>query len=327
MLPLPLNDGCLFVDNSMLELLTTCSRALQYNRLELRVAAAEKPSANFGSAIHKALEYRYKNYCNKRADEELLSQQAKLLTQFFTDRPQPIEDFRTLNWAIEVVRRYNNRYNIEPFNLLVNDKQEVMTEVSFALPFYEHIGFEKKIPVIYCGRIDLPVLWDNQLFIVDHKTTSILGPGFFDRMRMSAQQKGYSWAFQELTGRKAVGYVINAIRVKEPPQYVVDGKPRSSKTTTVEQWWDESLQRERFFLQDSELYEWRSNTIELIERFLWHHARGYMPMETAWCTVFGRCPYYDVCTLPAADRGVMLSSGLFTQNTWTPLKQPTQVKQ
>lgn len=332
--PLPLIDGCLFVDNSMLELLTTCPRALEYNRFHQRVAAVSKPSLAFGSAIHLALEHRYKNYGVHAPDVSLEMEQSEILTTFFDSNPPPADDFRNLNWAFEMIKRYNQTYDLEPFQLLTDAKGDKMVELSFALPLFTYKVSESNepllqklldIPVIYTGRIDLPVIWDNQLFIGDHKTTSMIGPSFFDKMKMSAQQKGYAWAFGELTGQKPVGYFINAIRTKEPPLSL--GKEGGRTKQTVAQWWRETFQRERYFLQPGELDEWKSNAIALVEEMFYHYQKGYMPMKTAWCNSYGRCPYYDVCSLPQSDRNIALQSGWFTKNVWDPLKKPTQAKQ
>ena len=334
--PLPLVDGCLFVDNSMLELLTTCPRALEYNRLHQRVAAVSKPSLAFGSAIHLALEHRYRNYGVHAPDVSLEMEQSEILTRFFNDNPQPEGDYRNLNWAFEMVKRYNQTYDLEPFQLLTDAKGDKMVELSFALPLFTYFptlreangnneAWAQGIPIIYTGRIDLPVIWDNQLFIGDHKTTSIIGPSFFDKMKMSAQQKGYAWAFGELTGQKPVGYFINAIRTKEPPLSL--GKEGGRTKQTVAQWWRETFQRERYFLQPGELDEWKSNAIALVEELFYHYQKDYMPMKTAWCSQYGRCPYFDVCSLPQNDRLIALGSNWYTDNTWNPLKVPTQSKQ
>lgn len=331
--PLPLIDGCLFIDNSSwVEGMSTCYRYLQYKSLNLRVPATAKPSLSFGSAIHLALEHRYKNYGPNSVTDKYYSEVAEILTSFFDANPPPVDDWRTLNWAMEVVRKYNERYGIEEFSLLAEDGKP-MVELTFSLPLFtwEHPdnevrdGIPNKVPIIYSGRIDLPVSLDGKIFVMDHKTTSLLGPQFFTGMKMSAQQKGYCWAFRELTKMDVSGYVINAIRTKEPPQYVV-GNTKQGKYTP-ETWWAESLQRERYYLGPNELDEWKQNTISLVEEFFFHYQRGYMPMKTHWCNQYGKCPYYDVCSLPQNDRGVMLNSGLFEDNTWSPLKQPSASKQ
>lgn len=366
--PLPLIDGCMFIDNSLLESLTTCPRALQYSRLNRRISSADKPSLSFGSAIHLALEFRYRVAKDTRPDNILESSQANILSNYFSKNPAPIDDWRNLNWAVETIKRYNQRYPVEEFSLLKYDeprkcdkcegkgavntlsdivscpwcsgtgKNDVMVELSFAIPLFtwkqeyhtnsddydETIPFE--IPVIYTGKIDLPVVLDGQLWILDHKTTSMLGGGFFDSLKKSAQQRGYVWAFEQLTGKQLSGFIINAIRTKEPPLYVKDEGTKGKKSSV--DWWQESLQREKFYTRPENLVEWKTNTIALISEFFYHYQQGLFPMKTSWCCgKYGKCQYFDVCDLAEKDRGLYLESGLFQDNDWSPLKEPSQPKQ
>lgn len=394
--PLPLIDGALFVDNSMLELFTTCPRALQYNKLNKRVLSAEAPALNFGSAIHLALELRYKTFGNGPVDPTYQVSVTELLTEHFESFPCPMDDYRNLNWALEVIRRYNIKYQQEDFDLLEYEtpiecghckgkgkiqfrsdieqdiwrdcyfcqgsgKSRLMVELPFALKLFDievwlpvqalEVGFPKahiienkivtdknglqtvlylvRIPIYYSGRIDLPNLKSDHLFVSDHKTTSLLGAGFFDQAKMSAQQKGYCFAFRELMGKSPRGYEINAIRTKEPPKWVNDPTITPPKGQKASNWWDESIQRERYILADGELDEWKENTIALVEEFFWHYSKGYFPRKTAWCVAkFGRCPYFEVCsTFPREDRLVILNSGVYKENTWSPLISPSQSKQ
>lgn len=333
--PLPLIDRALFIDNSgFVEGINTCTRYLQYKVLNNRISAGEKSSLNFGSALHLALEHRYKHWQNREVDQTYYEQIGELFTKFFSDHPSPSDDWRTMNWAMELTREYNKRYNIEEFSLLMDKATGLpMVELPFAIKLYDH----GNIPVYFTGKVDLPVSIDNQIWVLDHKTASQIGNQFWDEYRMSSQPRGYAWAFQELTGQKVHGYIINVIRSKDKPQYVIKGKnfTREGKTTTPDQWWKDTFQRERFAIKhdQNEMAEWKNNTIEQVEQFFWHYSRGYFPMKTKWCSSYGKCPYYDVCSLAANDRGVMLASGMYQDNTWSPLNKqevlvnPTQPKQ
>lgn len=380
--PLPLVDGCLFVDNSSwVENLMTCDRKLEYQSLHRRISAAEKPALNFGSAQHLGLEFRYNRFGSNPVDAAYFNDVAHLFEGFFSDHIVPEGDWRTLNWAIEVNRRYCDKFGVEPFSLLKYDKpikcpycdrgevpnpqglsiisntacpwclgtgkRETMVEISFALPLFIYDGKPQcrdvwqnqpnwtilhdndwQIPVIYTGRIDLPFSQDGEIFINDFKTTGILGPQIWDSWKRSSQQKGYVWAFRQLTDLPVAGYCITAIRTKEPPQYVLAGKPSAKgKSQSPESWWDESFARQYYRTSDAEIEEWRTNTIHLVETFFWQYSKGYLPQKTPYCTHFGRCPYFDVCCMEPQDRGLYLASPLFVDNTWSPLKTPTQSKQ
>lgn len=389
--PLPLIDGCLFIDNSSwVEGMSTCYRHLQYKSLNLRIADSEKPSLNFGSAIHLALEYRYTNYCNRPVDSQYYNDIGQILTDFFTQHAPPADDWRGLNWAMEVIRQYNEHREVEDFSLLkYNDgvkcpycngageitksvkeitkgreeldeegfshhsgikclwcygtgKRDIMVELPFAIPLMTYESSDLgTIPVFYCGRIDLPVSIDSRLFITDHKTTGSFEFGvginyksFWDQMKMSAQQKGYCWAFEQLTGQRVTGYQVNAVRSTQPPLYVLNGTESTRKSGESQMkkkpadWWNESFQREKYILKPGELNEWKNNITTLVEEFFFHYSRGFLPQKTSWCTSFGRCPYFSVCEMVEEDRGMILNSGLYIDNQWTPLNRiPSQPKQ
>lgn len=387
--PLPLLDGCLMFDNSgWVENLSTCDRRLEYSQLHKRVSSGDSMALSFGSAIHNALELRYKTMGNQTVDPFYTQSMLAILTDYFNLHPSSMEDYRTLNWAMEVMKQYNARYGDEDFSLLEYNepiecshcngsgqegqpdvgavkscvwcdgtgKQHLIVELSFAVELFDWVGWlpeealgvnfpkdrilddriegatkllKVRITMIYTGRIDLPINRSGSIFILDHKTTSILGPGYFSEKKMSAQLKGYCWVFEKLTGQTVRGYAINAIRVKEPPNYVKNNElSRYGKKQSPDDWWRESLQREFFYLNEGELDEWRLNTIALVKNFFWNYSNGYMPMKTTWCvSKYGNCPYLEVCSLhPKEDRGFLLASGNFTDNVWTPLKQPTQAK-
>lgn len=340
--PLPLIDGCLFIDNSgWMESITTCPRSLEYKQLYKRIPASESAALNFGSAIHLALEHRYRNYLAQPVGDQFYNEIADLFNSFFESHPPQQEDYRNMNWAMEVVKRYMNRYSTEQFSLLVDKDNKPIVELAFALPLFSYFPKTDSavykqtngncVPVFYTGKIDLPIELDNQIFVCDHKTTSILGDGFWSAMKRSSQFRGYAWAMQELTGKKVSGFMVNAIRVKQPPEWVTNPMVKArGKVQTPEAWWQESLQRERYHLNPGELDEWKANTIANVEEMFWHYERGYFPMRTTYCvSKYGRCPYFDVCSLQPHDRGAYLSSGLFQENSWSPLNkfQPTQSKQ
>lgn len=309
---LPLKDGVLEIDNSFIEKLITCPRALDYAYLQKRVPSSGKPALNFGSVIHAALEARYKRCKNVTPD--ILDEQSiieEVILPYFANNPQPEDDHRTPDFAIELFRKYNQIYNVEPFSLLVDEKGDVISEISFSTRLTEITYNGTNIPVNYVGRIDLPVLWDGQIIIIDHKTTSMLGGYYFDGQKVNPQFEGYCWAFEKTTGRTVNGFAINAIRTKAMP-----AKPR----TGWDAWWSEGFGRHKEYLRPCQLEEWHTNVLALIDEFIWHYGRGYMPMKKKACTLYGKCSYYDVCYLPMDARQQVLGSDQFQANEWSPLK-------
>lgn len=345
--PLPLLDGCMFIDNSgWMESISICKRLLEYRSLRQRISIGEKPALNFGSAIHLALEYRYKHYRHNPVDEAFYAHISRELTTFFELHPTPIDDWRDLNWAMNLLRQYNDKYSVEDFSLLIGADGNPLVELPFVIELYLHqsdaiyarltpaqqIWYRKHngLRIIYTGKIDLPTYYNEGIWVMDHKTSSQLGPTFFLKMKMSAQQRGYCWAFERLTGQKVTGYRVNAIRSKQPPLYVLRGEEsrKTGKRLSVSDWWNESLARENYVLQPSHVSEWLTNAIHLVEEFFYNYSHDYLPMETAYaCSAWGKCQYVDVCEMVEEERLGMLNSGMYTLNEWTPLKQPSQSKQ
>jgi hypothetical protein len=304
---LPLVDGALLVDNSFIERLITCPRALQYDRLLKRKPATDQPALSFGTAIHAALEYRYKNCESNPVSPAQADAQRNILVEHFAKSPAAEGDHRTLDFAVEMITRYNAVYHIEPFNLIADEHGKVMAENSFALPLFTY----KDIPVVYTGRIDLPVMWEGQLFVMDHKTTTMLGDHYFDGQRVSPQYEGYAWAFEQLTGQRVAGFCINAIRTKAMP-----AKPRGS----WDAWWAEGFARHKEYLKPGQIDEWKRNVIHLIKELFFHLEQDYLPMKKKACTLYGKCPYYEVCYSREDAREAELRSDKFIDNDWSPLK-------
>src|SRR5437899_11663297 len=120
--PLPLVDGHLFVDNSFLEQLQTCPAQILYGQLYKRISTFEKPALSFGQIGHSVLEYRYRHCNNNQPDILDEEEQRKLLVEHFAENPPPEDNHRTLNWASELfITRYNERYPLEPFNILESE--------------------------------------------------------------------------------------------------------------------------------------------------------------------------------------------------------------
>lgn len=314
-LDLPLREGALFVDNSFLDALGKCPRALEYQQLRHRTSASVSIGRDFGTAAHLALAYRYRLGPSLSTTTRPVceAEQVELLNKYFSGHPEwPEDDPRNLNWAVELfVKRYNDTYQVEPFSLIADHNGKPMVEVSGAVPLTAY----RDVPIFYAVRIDLPVLWDGGVFILDWKTTSVMGQSFWDDLRVSPQLVGYCWAFEQLTGTRPLGFCVSAIRTNQPPQ-----RPRSG---TIENWWTETFQRNREYVSPEMLADWHSNTLELVSEFFYHFERRSFPMKRAWCVgKYGRCQFYEVCSCIPSTRAEMLGSSQFTSYDWSPLTLP-----
>jgi hypothetical protein len=317
MYPLPLIDNHLLVDNSFLSELQTCPYSLWMNRIQKRVLAANRPGMTFGSIGHKVLEMRYRQLGSSFPDVSFEEQQIDYIHQVYNDPEKPLgfeeDDWRTQNWAVEMfVKRYNARYQIEPFNILFDGKQKPLVEVSFIVPL---MSFKMKdgriIQVMHIGRIDLVVETSGNIFPVDHKNLQMLGENVLKEGRTSPQFTGYVRGFYKSTGILPIGYIINYIRTKAAPV-----KPRGG----LDQWWLESFYRQTEFVTPNQIVEWEQNACEQVEEFFWRYENDRFTQHKKSCvTKYGPCQYFEVCTLPRKQHSEMLSSTQFEDNNWSPL--------
>lgn len=315
---LPLVDGKLFLDNSALNLITNCPRETQYAFLQRRTSAGEKPALNFGEAVHLALAHRYTidpQYTRESTEREMLD----ILTTYFQNHPPPEGQYRNLDLATKLIRKYNEHYACETFRVAT-----LADRTAVEIPFAVRLGdmyiphYDRPVDVIYCGRIDMCVLEDGHLYTLDHKTTFQFGDGFWADQSMSAQHLGYCWAIWQVTGTLPTGYIINGIRTRQPVKRNEDG---SAKRSTRKEDVDETdFERQHFFIDTDKLDEWKFNTLDIVRNYALNVLSNVHPMHRKACVgKYGKCQFFEVCSLPREQRDMLLASDLYTDNSWSPL--------
>lgn len=306
-------DGAIFIDNSTLEAYNNCPRAFEYRSIRKRVTAAPQSALTFGGAIHKALEHRYKNDKDLKGGEATESAMLSAFATALEGRPISEDDYRNYDYGCGMLRQYNTCYPVEEFEIATTPMGELMVELPFAIALgtvhYGTAGLVQ-IPVIYTGRLDLGIyLPDGSFWVMDHKTSSIVGDSFYAQQAMSAQQEGYNYACWRTTGKRPEGFIINMLASRKP-----------SKTGKGIE-----FNRQRVYLSEERLEEWKQNTLVLVQEMMDYFSLSHFPMRKAHCVgKYGRCQFYDVCSLPQGQRHLLLESNLFTTNTWSPLNAPSQ---
>ncbi len=328
--PLHVQGNCLFLDNSSLQVLGTCPRKGLYKLLKKKRPARPRMALVFGSAIHKALEARDLDpspMVSPAVEEKMIDGLLEVFGQNHVDDT----DYRSLAYAIDTTREYNRQYkfdNAPP--ILVNGKPAVEIPVAIPVgvldiddelfisdpdidsgkPHYKHFD---QLVIVFTGKIDRICTYNGSIYILDHKTTSMGGPTYFDEFYTSLQFKGYKWAAEKLIGKPVVGVIINAL-VCRPPK----------RDLTVNYTFD----RQVIPIADSHLEDWRHSFLGLIQTFLHYHSNqrelGPMafPMNTSNCVgKYGRCDFFDVCQLCPSQREMMINTPLFETDNWSPLNE------
>lgn len=322
-LPIPLLDDCFFIDNSSMEYQVTCPRSAEYYILRRRELNRTRSALEFGKIIHKALEARYLRGTGVITPEIFQAMLSQVDEGFKTFTPDE-NDFRNYDIAISALQKYSVDYAFEPFQVWKDADGKPAVELPFAFPLgtieaqrellvkdgvtgtvsTRYVG---TITVVWKGKIDLIYTMNNMLYGLDHKTTSIMGPQFFQEFELSHQVHGYSWAIRQLTGKLPSGFTINGLGIRKPTK---SGKALEFIRHTIP-------------IFSGLVAEWEKDSIHIVSDFIEMASRGYMPKHTKWCQgKYGACQYKQVCLLPdPSHREIALGSNEYRDVTWDPLKE------
>ena len=250
-------------------------------------------------------------------------------------------DYRTSDYAVQSFHSYISHYKDEILTPFTH-QDKPMVEFSFSFPLgkselptnvFQQWGFgtltdcgltegEKirqgqthlPIKIEWSGIVDMLAEINGSLYVVDHKTTSILSQDFFDGFEIAMQPVGYfaamRAAFPELPIK---GFLANVLACRKPvAAFTKSGKPTSSKPFEA--------MRRQYAYSDWLVEEFKRDALAIVEELFANLTNSYFPRKTTWCIAkYGKCPFFDVCALPPNQRMAMLKSDQYTNNTWRPV--------
>jgi len=309
----PLDQKTFFVDNSLLELITTCPYKAWASSILRRRRAGDEPALRFGTHIHSVTTLKDRGEC--LGQEVTYEQQVGLLEKDFLENPCESEGWRNFATAAEVIRAYNLHWGLEHCTTVRLKDGTPATELSFALEAGEVDG----VRIVYCGKIDRLVTYPGEgLFVFDRKTTSVAGDTFWVDKEMNPQGRGYCWACREAPqiAQEPTGYVIDMLCTRPP-----------SKTGTAIEF---GRRKYHTKVPEGQLDRWHSNMLEQVATWLWYCKKNVFPRHHAMHCVhkYGMCEYIGPCReLTEAKSLEALASGDFKDNTWSPLSsaKPAEV--
>lgn len=292
-----------YIDNSGIEAITSCPYLAYVELLLRRTINDPQPALTFGGHIHRAMEYTYRMLAH---DAHPKIQSIFRLLEWCWSRESTGEDWRTLGMAQEIMRLYFTEYPPATEPNVIIDSKGPFVERSFAVHFGEYNG----IIIIYMGKMDVKVRDGNGHFIMDHKTSSVMGLGFWTGQAASEQQRGYCWVDRETTGEEPLGYIINSIATRPP-----------TKTGT-----SIAFERRKFYTRYpvSQLDEWQRNCFAQIKTFLRYIEDGHFPRHHRHCVhKYGTCFLNSLCNdmNNEGDRMKKLMGPEFRTNVWSPIKK------
>lgn len=269
------------LSNNSMELIRQCPRASYYGVVLRKRAALRRSALDFGSAIHDGLAALYSGASVEEA--------VKVMPAFESD------DYRNYDTAKMVLQLYK-------------PKQEWLPPDQVETKFACHLTTINDIDVVYRGRFDLV----KNGWIIDHKTTSMLGETFNLGMEVSPQLWGYVWAYERLFGVPAKGFIVNTLCIRPSianamvvgDELIANG---SSKPFEVGQ-----LQ---FEYSQQYVDDWLYSTVEFVSRFITNLMRNEYTLNRQACVSrYGLCPYWIVCQAKSErERAMLINSNSFVE--------------
>lgn len=184
-----------------------CPRYGYYRHIKRIIPIADEAPLRFGAIFHQALDAWH---AKEGTPEVKLANAVKICESV----PRNLDDdARTPETATRIIKEYAAHYAKEPWELLDSECE-----------FTIDMGQDR----MYVGRIDKNIKWNSGfIYVLDHKTTKILGSSFFSQFRPSVQMTGYAYACRELFG-SCSGIVIDAISLATKPKdrFLRDISPR-----------------------------------------------------------------------------------------------------
>lgn len=296
------------IDNFALSMHQSCPAKYQLRMVEGWTSRRRTGALGFGSALHIGLATWYKT-----GDPVLCLQE---INKAWPDN-MPIDDWRTKEKCIVTMAEYIKQYPTETWKVVGMPDNPVI-EVPFTLDFGMYLpcttcsvkhGDERdwleaichfcgmaKEALEYGGIYDMLVDFGGQLFVVDHKSTSVLGPQYFNQFNPNNQMTGYIWAASQLSGAKVTGAIINAIGVMKTGKTKFEREITSRSPEAIEVW------KRMVYVEACNIKE--------------HERIGLFPWRTQSCTMYGRCEYHDVHVLQHAPEQIKRLEQDFVRETW-----------
>lgn len=264
------------------------------------VARRKSAALGFGGAIHAGLAEWYKSHDPKRA---------LLAIDSVWPNNLPIDDWRTKQKCLQTMAEYIRNYPTEVFDIIGYGTDAVMIECTFTLPTGMYLdcascgepawclGDEKNESRIEldspflglcrscgesCELIEYGGIFDGLveyggIYVLEHKSTSVLGSYYFNQFKPNNQVTGYIWAAGKLSGQKVGGALVNAIGVY---------KAGATK-----------FERQITNRSEAEIQAWLINLRNSCQMIADCERRGFWPQHTGSCTIYGKCEYHDVHVL------------------------------
>ena len=294
------------VNSSSLAVIQECLRKAQYSLDEKWRSQSESPATLFGTAIHKALEVFYQGDPKDRIlpaleDMEILVAGARVMkdgplllhaTQAFIDKAAPLaalpdSDKRSIMNGVWTLHHYFKAYIDDPFVAHVDAAGQPYVERTFTFTLFE----DSYIRIDYFGTVDLVMkhAQTGELHVCDHKTSSVVGADFYNRIKPNHQYTGYIMGARECFGIDTNSFIVNCVQVKARPVTARGQPPHFPRQVTTR--------------DEGDFEEFRESVVAAVYSYLEARRIGTWPIgHVNVCASYAGCQFLSVCSAPKSLR-------------------------
>jgi len=308
-------------DSTSLGYIKTCPRLYQYIMIEGWSSSDESVHLRFGIEFHKALEdYDRKIAAGTERLDAIREVVYELLVRTYgweVDTTTKAGKYKNRRTLLALVIDYLDHYIQDKAQTYIKDDGAPAVELSFRfeLDWGPSAGFSQGFeilpepgltpqPYLLCGHLDRVVSLDDDLYVMDRKTTTTTpGSYYFDQYQPHNQMTLYSLAAKIILDAPVRGVIIDAAQVLlEKPNNFVRGIT---------------------FRTPDQLEEWLADLrywLSLQERYA---IDNYFPMNDTACDKFGGCRFREVCSRSPQVRDNLLRSKFIKlppEEKWNPLR-------
>lgn len=295
-------------DSTSLGYLKTCPRLYYYHMIEGWVPKDESVHLRFGAEYHTAIE----NYDKARAQGMSFDDAVDLavhqllinIKDWDPDISTKAGNYKNATTLLQLVVDYFDKYREDAFETYILENGLAAVELSFRFALDWAPQADASHPFLLCGHLDRVVTYNDDLYILDHKTTTTTpSPYYFNQFAPNNQMTLYTFAGQVVLGSVIRGVIIEAAQIKlEQPNAFVRGF-----TYRTDEGIDEWLRDLEYHLNAAEAFA----------------EAGHWPMNDTACDKFGGCRFREVCSKAPGVRQRFLEADFIQlplEERWNPLK-------
>lgn len=310
-------------DSTSLGYLKTCGRYYQYVMIDGWAEKDESVHLRFGQEYHKALEdFDHAKATGANFEDAIRHSVRALLERthgWEVDPDTKAGRYKNRDSLVRVIVGYLDHFRTDATKTLILENGKPAVELSFkfeldfspsneaATPILDHrVGGIQQGPQPYllCGHLDRVVTFNDELYVMDRKTTTMsLGAYYFNQFDPNNQMSLYTLASQVEFGTPIKGVIIDAVQLLlEKPDY---------------------FQRHITYRSEDRLEEWTNDLQHWLGIAEFFSENNHWPQNDTACDKFGGCRFREVCSSAPHIREKLLAAKftkLEIEDRWNPLK-------